>query len=212
MFSASAMLHIHRFITVRLLLVGWGDAHSGSLAASNIHVLGGHQFTAAWAVLCKLWRWDFEPRGLKYMVRSLHFVWYIHKENFAIWAASITSKGICYTNSIQSQIAVRRYLTATFGLPVTNQTTVWVMYLAMTLLPERSELLVLWNSVLQAINFLSIPDRRKLLLLTLSVGRVQCLCLFCRINFGLWRRTLISAKVNNSWSFTSGPFVQLHKV
>jgi hypothetical protein len=91
---------LHRFIAIQLLLVQWEHTHSGSLAASNIHVLGGHQVTGAWALLCKLWRWDFEKRWLKCMGQSLHFVWYIHKENFVIWTASITSKRICYSNSL----------------------------------------------------------------------------------------------------------------
>jgi hypothetical protein len=69
----------------------------------------------------------FRNEILKYMGQALHFTRYIHKENFAIWTASVTGKGISYANSMEPQVAVLMYLRppASFScLSVTNQTAV----------------------------------------------------------------------------------------
>jgi len=96
-----------------------------------------HQIYRCWvgigasAVLCKLVALVFRNERMKCMGQTLHFMRYIHKENFAVWTASVTGKGISYASSMEPQVAVLRYLrlAASFScLSVTKQPTVWLMY------------------------------------------------------------------------------------
>lgn len=79
------------------------------------------------ALLCKLVALVFRNERMKCMGQTFHFMRYIHKENFAIWTASVTGKRISYANSMEPQVAVLRYLRppASFScLSVTKQITV----------------------------------------------------------------------------------------
>jgi hypothetical protein len=80
--------------------------------------------TGASAVLCQLVAFVFRKETMKCIRQTLHFMQYIHKENFTIWTAPVTGKEISYANSMEPPVAVLRYLRppASFSWPVRNQT------------------------------------------------------------------------------------------